>query len=119
MSCWSIAELTAGALACTDERSVSVVLNAGEVLERKRETAGGATLFVKSDLLAFLFFWPCSSFDQLWPELLRCSSELVPELILYEALFLQLSAWPRTDLLNSSCSELGQLGCLLDLTVPA
>ncbi|KZV55356.1 hypothetical protein F511_24673 [Dorcoceras hygrometricum] len=31
MSCWSIAELTAGALACSDERSVSVVLNAGEV----------------------------------------------------------------------------------------
>ncbi|KZV56802.1 hypothetical protein F511_37523 [Dorcoceras hygrometricum] len=32
MSCWSIAELTAGALACSDERSVSVVLNAGEEL---------------------------------------------------------------------------------------
>ncbi|KZV31337.1 hypothetical protein F511_15165 [Dorcoceras hygrometricum] len=30
MSCWSIAELTAGALACSDERSVSVVLNASE-----------------------------------------------------------------------------------------
>ncbi|KZV31467.1 DEAD-like helicase, N-terminal domain containing protein [Dorcoceras hygrometricum] len=30
MSCCSIAELTAGALACSDERSVSVVLNAGE-----------------------------------------------------------------------------------------
>ncbi|KZV16431.1 hypothetical protein F511_31242 [Dorcoceras hygrometricum] len=32
MSCWSTAELTAGALACSDERSVSVVLNAGEAL---------------------------------------------------------------------------------------
>ncbi|KZV39639.1 mitochondrial carrier [Dorcoceras hygrometricum] len=31
MSCWSIAELTAGALPCSDERSVSVLLNAGEV----------------------------------------------------------------------------------------
>ncbi|KZV38866.1 AMP-dependent synthetase and ligase superfamily protein [Dorcoceras hygrometricum] len=30
MSCWSILELTAGALACSAERSVSVVLNASE-----------------------------------------------------------------------------------------
>ncbi|KZV52284.1 hypothetical protein F511_39861 [Dorcoceras hygrometricum] len=39
MSCWSIVELTAGALACTDERSVLVVLNAGE---------GGAELILFS-----------------------------------------------------------------------
>ncbi|KZV38902.1 Myosin family protein with Dil domain [Dorcoceras hygrometricum] len=36
MSCCSIAELNAGALACSDERSVSVVLNAGEGCEGER-----------------------------------------------------------------------------------
>ncbi|KZV47836.1 hypothetical protein F511_38695 [Dorcoceras hygrometricum] len=60
MSCWSIAEFTAGALACSDERSVSVVLNAGEAFVL--DDFGGAEL----PLLSSFDLYPFEALNRRW-----------------------------------------------------
>ncbi|KZV19728.1 hypothetical protein F511_35374 [Dorcoceras hygrometricum] len=60
MSCWSIAELTAGALACSGERSVSVVLNAGEAFVL--DDFGGAEFPLSSSF----DYYPFETLNQRW-----------------------------------------------------